>query len=178
MKICKVPNCGIAHYGGGMCRRHWRHQKRYAGWTPESAAAADAVAGFVSGVTPPSESTKRKRAAQAAARRNDNYKRVLAQERAKRARRRASTPRSVLRANTRRLRGLPEPTRPEPSLCECCSSAPADSHGMCLDHCHKTGVFRGWLCNMCNQGIGKLGDDLEGLERAIWYLKASGADLL
>lgn len=40
-----------------------------------------------------------------------------------------------------------------------------------LDHCHKTNQFRGWLCNECNSGIGKLGDDIESLEHAIKYLK-------
>jgi hypothetical protein len=178
MKICGVPNCSIAHYAKGWCKRHWRHSERYEGWTAEQAAKADAEAGFVSGVTPVDEATRRKRNVQALARRNANYEHVLAQERAKRARKRASTPRSVLRAATRRGRKLPEPTRPEPAVCECCGNPPADSHGMCLDHCHKTGVFRGWLCNLCNQGIGKLGDDLAGIERAANYLKRRNLDLL
>jgi hypothetical protein len=42
---------------------------------------------------------------------------------------------------------------------------------LCLDHNHETGKFRGWLCDNCNTGIGKLGDTVEGLERAIAYLK-------
>jgi|TARA_R100001460_G_scaffold106817_1_gene154757 hypothetical protein len=40
-----------------------------------------------------------------------------------------------------------------------------------LDHCHKTNKFRGWLCNDCNSGLGKLGDDIPSLERGIKYLK-------
>ena len=40
-----------------------------------------------------------------------------------------------------------------------------------LDHCHETNVFRGWLCQSCNIGIGKLKDSVEMLERAIKYLK-------
>ncbi len=39
-----------------------------------------------------------------------------------------------------------------------------------FDHCHKTSQFRGWICKGCNAAIGKLGDDLEGLERARGYL--------
>ena len=40
-----------------------------------------------------------------------------------------------------------------------------------FDHCHKTSLFRGWICKDCNAAIGKLGDDLQGIERARTYLK-------
>jgi hypothetical protein len=43
-----------------------------------------------------------------------------------------------------------------------------------LDHCHVSGTFRGWLCRKCNTGLGKLGDDLAGVRRAIAYLLRSG----
>ena len=39
-----------------------------------------------------------------------------------------------------------------------------------LDHCHKSGVFRGFLCTPCNTGIALLGDNKEGVERALRYL--------
>jgi hypothetical protein len=39
-----------------------------------------------------------------------------------------------------------------------------------VDHCHSTGKVRGILCNGCNTAIGKLGDTLEGIQRAINYL--------
>lgn len=39
------------------------------------------------------------------------------------------------------------------------------------DHDHETGKFRGWLCVKCNTGLGKLGDNIEGLERALAYLR-------
>jgi hypothetical protein len=41
-----------------------------------------------------------------------------------------------------------------------------------LDHEHETGRIRGLLCTKCNTGLGKLGDSIEGLERALAYLKA------
>ena len=40
-----------------------------------------------------------------------------------------------------------------------------------IDHDHETGEVRGILCTGCNTGIGHLGDNIEGLERALYYLK-------
>lgn len=40
-----------------------------------------------------------------------------------------------------------------------------------VDHCHKTGKVRGLLCYNCNNGIGRLKDDVSVLEKAIIYLK-------
>ena len=73
------------------------------------------------------------------------------------------------KATMRRTAGLPDPTRPEPDHCECCGGLPG-RHSMCLDHDHNTGEFRGWLCTKCNSAIGKLGDDLDGVLRAVKYL--------
>lgn len=39
-----------------------------------------------------------------------------------------------------------------------------------LDHCHETGKARGYLCSRCNNGLGMLGDNLEGLQTALRYL--------
>ncbi len=40
-----------------------------------------------------------------------------------------------------------------------------------VDHCHKTHVVRGLLCNPCNQALGLFKDNIESLEKAITYLK-------
>ena len=40
-----------------------------------------------------------------------------------------------------------------------------------LDHSHIDGKIRGWLCSSCNTSIGKFGDNIENLERAIKWLK-------
>lgn len=44
-----------------------------------------------------------------------------------------------------------------------------------FDHDHITHEFRGWLCNNCNRGLGYLGDNISGLEKAILYLKNSNS---
>jgi hypothetical protein len=38
------------------------------------------------------------------------------------------------------------------------------------DHDHTTGLTRGWLCRKCNTGLGKLGDTVESVGRALAYL--------
>jgi len=45
------------------------------------------------------------------------------------------------------------------------------SKRMNIDHDHKTGQVRGLLCSGCNTGLGHLGDDIEGLKRALKYLE-------
>ena len=57
-------------------------------------------------------------------------------------------------------------------LCECCMEQQATD----VDHCHDTNIIRGFLCSECNTGIGKLGDNEEGVERALNYLKIGGAN--
>ena len=78
-----------------------------------------------------------------------------------------------MRAYYRKRAGLPEPTRPTPENCECCGSKLLGGKKTHLDHCHATGMFRGWLCNKCNLGIGALGDSVAGVENAIRYLLAT-----
>ena len=56
----------------------------------------------------------------------------------------------------------------KPEVCECCGKVPIK---WCLDHDHNTQKFRGWICERCNTGLGKLGDNIEGIARALNYLK-------
>ena len=51
--------------------------------------------------------------------------------------------------------------------CECSGLIEQKLH---WDHCHDSHEHRGWLCNNCNTGIGKLGDNLEGVLKAVDYL--------
>lgn len=64
---------------------------------------------------------------------------------------------------------LPDPIRANPGICESCGGKTRRS--ICLDHDHLTGTFRGWLCGKCNSGIGLLGDNIEGVRRALEYLQ-------
>jgi hypothetical protein len=79
--------------------------------------------------------------------------------------------REKLQKQRRDWRGLPEATRPAPTLCECCGGAPNGRGTLHLDHDHGTNLFRGWLCHSCNVGMGCLGDSIEGVERALYYLR-------
>lgn len=40
-----------------------------------------------------------------------------------------------------------------------------------VDHDHNTNEIRGLLCMPCNVGLGMLGDNTEGLEKALQYIK-------
>ena len=51
--------------------------------------------------------------------------------------------------------------------CELCGRVEA----LHLDHDHATKEFRGWLCRSCNTSLGGLGDNVDGLRRAIAYLE-------
>jgi hypothetical protein len=68
------------------------------------------------------------------------------------------------------------PTRPYPAACEACGRLSTDGRQLHVDHCHVTGVFRGWLCSNCNLGLGKLGDTVGAVERMLAYLKRAYSD--
>lgn len=89
-----------------------------------------------------------------------------------RARRREN--KTYFRAVDRKKRGLPLATRPEPKHCELCGGVTSDGRAMSLDHCHVTGVFRGWLCSNCNTAIGLMKDNPVLLERAADYVRFMG----
>ena len=51
-------------------------------------------------------------------------------------------------------------------LCMICEEKSAEV----VDHIHGTFLARGYLCYGCNTGLGKLGDTVEGLQKAMRYL--------
>ena len=60
--------------------------------------------------------------------------------------------------------------------CECCGRTETERR-IVLDHCHETLRFRGWLCHACNAAIGQLGDDIDGVRKALLYLYRSEEDV-
>lgn len=56
--------------------------------------------------------------------------------------------------------------RPQPDYCELCEEKAITV----WDHDHKTGLFRGWLCDRCNRVLGSVKDDPILLKKFIDYL--------
>lgn len=58
--------------------------------------------------------------------------------------------------------------------CDICGARPQEPpvsrSTLDLDHCHDTGLFRGFLCNHCNLGLGNFKDNPTRLKAAIEYL--------
>lgn len=71
-----------------------------------------------------------------------------------------------------------EPAYDAPERCECCG---ADFlltvGGAHFDHCHLTGLFRGWLCKKCNVAFGMAGDSPEGVRQLLRYAETAYANL-
>ena len=59
---------------------------------------------------------------------------------------------------------------PEGTLCAVCNKPSSSGNCMVFDHCHINNIFRGYCCNSCNRSIGVLGDNVDGLLKAINYL--------
>ena len=77
------------------------------------------------------------------------------------------------------VRNIKKMSPPKPERCDCCGQKPKEGNGrrkvgLALDHCSKTNTFRGWLCGDCNKGIGLLGDNINGIKKALDYLVKHG----
>lgn len=59
-----------------------------------------------------------------------------------------------------------------PDNCEICGIPSTElKRGLCFDHNHETGEFRGWICMRCNTAIGLVGENKETLLSIIKYLE-------
>lgn len=59
------------------------------------------------------------------------------------------------------------------AFCSICGISEYENNKkLAIDHCHKTGIVRGLLCNNCNHGLGKFKDSIQLLSKAIDYLNA------
>jgi hypothetical protein len=63
-------------------------------------------------------------------------------------------------------RNNPSPLHGRCSICE-------EELPLCLDHDHRTGEFRGWLCSHCNFGLGHFQDNMLVMAKAIGYVRGS-----
>lgn len=59
--------------------------------------------------------------------------------------------------------------RKRPKRCELCKKK---DEKLCFDHCHKTKIFRGWLCHQCNSALGFACDSPKLLRKMADYLEA------
>ena len=57
------------------------------------------------------------------------------------------------------------------NICDICGIKNKSKIHHAYDHCHKTGNFRGWLCNRCNTTLGRVNDDPELLRKMASYLE-------
>jgi hypothetical protein len=61
--------------------------------------------------------------------------------------------------------------------CAICGAKNSGKRGLHIDHCHKTGLFRGLLCGNCNSAIGQFKENPSLLRNAIRYLEEFASDL-
>jgi hypothetical protein len=62
--------------------------------------------------------------------------------------------------------------RPCPQKCEICGvNGKEFRKGLCYDHDHKTGKFRGWICLRCNFALGYAKENIDILKLLIKYLE-------
>lgn len=69
-----------------------------------------------------------------------------------------------------------EMLRRQGGVCALCGVEPTEEKRLVVDHDHTTGCVRCLLCRNCNTALGKLGDNVAGLQRAIAYLEHSHGD--
>lgn len=62
------------------------------------------------------------------------------------------------------------------NVCRICRVKPPGKE-LAVDHCHRTGIIRGLLCQPCNTALGMFKDDPSLLREAANYLEMSKAEM-
>ncbi len=57
-----------------------------------------------------------------------------------------------------------------------CAICLKKDNNLYVDHCHKTEIIRGLLCNSCNKALGLFYDSTESLKKAVEYLTKTEVD--
>ena len=143
---CSVPNCGRPEQARKLCAKHYADAKRD-GTLPAGRKLT------------PEERRVRK---------NERSQRLAAEQPKVRKQYTAAERQERQRTRQRERLGIPTPAHPTPTECECCGRREPKS--LAADHCHRTGIPRGWLCSRCNGALGLLGDDIAGIEQMRSYL--------
>lgn len=71
-----------------------------------------------------------------------------------------------IKSSSKLLAKLRKKAPVKPKCCDICKK----EKPLNLDHCRKIKKIRGWLCTECNTGLGKLGDNVEGIVNTLNYL--------
>ena len=79
-------------------------------------------------------------------------------------------------ADVRTLRAAVAHTYPADNRCQSCGELRGGR--LRLDHCHVTGLHRGWPCHACNCGSGMFGDEYTKLRRMLLYYERFYARVL
>lgn len=63
--------------------------------------------------------------------------------------------------------------RPRANQCEICM----EKEKTVFDHCHQSGMFRGWICDRCNKTLGMVKDSPRLLKKLAKYLEANHVEI-
>jgi hypothetical protein len=75
---------------------------------------------------------------------------------------------AALYREKRRILQVEKSGRQKPKHCDVCGD---DTVRIEFDHCHRRGIFRGWLCTHCNVILGHARDNPDTLRKLIAYLE-------
>lgn len=186
MKLCTFPDCTRRHAARGLCRSHYGQKQRGVELTPIGSSYAGVLKsatphGTINGYTNHScrcdlcksawsdynsARTRARIAQDLPPERNhgeySSYKWGCRCSECKTAQRNRRRENKYLVSVT----DLEALAAKQGGRCACC----AEAKPLVVDHIHGTHHVRGLLCHKCNSGIGKLGDDIAGLQRALAYL--------